>query len=74
MANAVLQIYSIVSKSFQTAILQLVNFVSFIGQGVILDRSIYSDLVFTNVIFQDRHISKDGMKIMNSYFYYRTMK
>ena len=37
---------------------------------MILDRSIYSDLVFTNVVFQDGNISKDGMKIMTSYFYF----
>ncbi|XP_065053439.1 deoxyguanosine kinase-like isoform X2 [Rhopilema esculentum] len=30
------------------------------GQGVVLDRSVYSDLVFTNVIFEDGNMSHNG--------------
>lgn len=67
-----LNVNTVLSKNYPTALLQLVNVISFIGQGVVLDRSIYSDLVFTNVIFQDGHISRDGMH--KSYLYYKTMK
>jgi len=38
------------------------------GQGVILDRSVYSDLVFTNVVYNDGNISEDG------YQYYLTVR
>ncbi len=30
------------------------------GQGVILDRSIYSDLIFTKVVFQEGQMSRNG--------------
>ena len=40
------------------------NFFISIEQGVILDRSVYSDLVFTKVVHEDGNIDEDGKPLI----------
>lgn len=43
----------------------------FIGEGVILDRSVYSDAVFANVGRSEGYISEEGKFLLAGTFNYR---
>ena len=42
---------------------------SFTGQGVLLDRSVFSDCVFADVGYKDRNITEDGEGKYHYYFF-----